>query len=91
MDEIKIEHNPDQAKLTDMGVFDWGIWEKEISEFPWEYSEEETCYILEGAIEVTPDGGEPVRIVKGDLATFPKGMKCIWKITEGVRKHFRMG
>ena len=26
----------------------WSIWEKEESEFPWEYFEQETCLILEG-------------------------------------------
>jgi hypothetical protein len=35
------------------------IWEKEVSAFPWSYDEPETCLILEGDVEVTPDGGSP--------------------------------
>ena len=47
--------------------------EKEVSEFPWHYDEMETCYLLEGDVTVTPDGGQPVRFGKGDLVTFPVG------------------
>ena len=89
MDEIRIEHQPEREKLDDIGVFDWGIWTKEVSEFPWEYEISETCYFLEGEVEVTPEGGEPVKMGKGDLVTFPKGMRCTWKITGDVRKHYK--
>ncbi|PVX25023.1 MAG: cupin, partial [Candidatus Bathyarchaeum sp.] len=34
----------------------WPIWEKEESEFPWEYDDQETCRILEGkAVVKTPE------------------------------------
>ncbi len=89
MAEIKIEHDPDEEKLRELGVQNWPIWEKEESEFPWYYDEPETCYILEGEVIVTPEGGEPVRIQKGDLVTFPAGMSCTWKILKKIRKHYR--
>ena len=41
-----------KEELTKMGVFKWPIWTCEISEFPWTYSEKESCYILDGEIEV---------------------------------------
>lgn len=88
---IKIEHQPGQATLDDLGVFQWSIWTKEISEFPWTYDEAETCYFLEGEVIVTPDGGEPVTMGKGDLVTFPNGMSCTWKVNSPVRKHYRFG
>ena len=66
-------------------------WEKEESEFPWSYSDKETCYLLEGQVEVTPEGAAPVTFGKGDLVTFPKGMSCKWKITKAVRKHYTFG
>ncbi len=91
MDEIKIEHNPDEESLTKQGIFDWPIWTKESSEFPWTYGDKETCYILEGDIVVTPDGGQPVEIRKGDLVTFPKGMSCTWNIRKDVKKHYKFG
>lgn len=69
----------------------WPIWEKEISEFPWEYDENETCYFLEGKVEVTNEEGETFRFGRGDYVVLPKGMKCTWKINENVRKHYKLG
>lgn len=89
MKHINIEPQPAQAKLESQGVFDWPIWEKEASEFPWTYDAAETCYLLEGEVEVTPEGGETVRFGAGDLVTFPAGMRCRWSITKAVRKHYR--
>jgi hypothetical protein len=57
MPDIKVDRNPDEGKLKEMGVFDWPIWTKELSEFPWHYDEQETCYFLEGDVVVTPEGG----------------------------------
>jgi uncharacterized protein len=91
MKEIRVEHTPSSERLNGMGVFGWPIWTKEISEFPWSYDEPECCYFLEGEAEVAPDGGLPVRIGKGDLVTFPKGMSCTWKVLRNVRKHYRFG
>ena len=89
--EIKIERQPTQEFLTGLGIFHWPIWTKEVSEFPWTYDEAETCYFLEGDVVVTPDGGEPVQVGKGDLVTFPAGMSCTWKILQYVRKHYNFG
>lgn len=91
MSNILIEHHPDAARLASLGVSGWDIWTKEISTFPWTYDERETCYLLEGEVVVTPDGGEPVRFGKGDLVTFPAGMSCTWDIRQPVRKHYRFG
>jgi uncharacterized cupin superfamily protein len=88
---IKIEHNPEDGRLKEIGVSDWPTWEKEVSEFPWTYDEPETCYFLEGDVVVTPQGGEPVEMGAGDLVTFPAGMSCTWKIRRNVKKHFKFG
>jgi uncharacterized cupin superfamily protein len=89
MQEIICEHNPAPEKLEQMNVFTWPIWEKEASVFPWTYDSSETCYLLEGNITVTPDGGDPVSFQAGDLVTFPEKMSCTWEIHEAVRKHYR--
>jgi len=86
--EIKIEHQPSQEYLQNLGVFKWAIWEKEVSKFPWTYDTEETCYFLAGDVIVTPDGGQPVQMGKGDLVTFPAGMSCTWEIISDVKKHY---
>jgi hypothetical protein len=89
--EIKIEHQPSQEQLNHLGVYAWSIWTKEVSEFPWTYDEQETCYFLEGDVVVTPKGGKSVKMGKGDLVTFPAGMSCTWKISSDVRKHYKFG
>ena len=68
----------------------WPIWEKEESEFPWQYDETETCYILEGHAKVKTPEGE-VEFGKGDLVVFPKGLSCTLEITEKIRKHYNFG
>lgn len=91
MTEIKIERDPSEARLRELGVTGWPIWEKEASVFPWTYDSEETCYFLKGEVVVTPEGGEPVEMGTGDLVTFPAGMSCTWEIRKEVKKHYRLG
>ena len=69
----------------------WPIWEKEISEFPWQYDEKETCLILEGEVAVTTEEGRKFSFKAGDYVIFPQGMNCTWKIDKPVRKHYRFG
>jgi hypothetical protein len=88
MSEIKVDKQPSHDKLHQAGVFDWPIWTKEVSNFPWTYDSAETCYFLEGDVIVTPNGGSPVRVGKGDLVVFPSGMSCTWNIKQAVRKHY---
>lgn len=89
MSEITVEHNPSPAKLEVMGVYNWPIWTKEVSQFPWTYDSNETCYILEGEVIVTPEGGQPVQLGEGDLVTFSAGMSCTWQIRRQIRKHYK--
>ena len=91
MASILVESNPNEDRLKELGVRKWPIWAKEVSEFPWFYDEQEVCYFLEGEIEVTPEGGQPVKIKKGDLVTFPQGLSCLWKVIKPVRKHYKFG
>jgi uncharacterized protein len=86
--KIKIQHQPSQENIHQLGVYKWAIWEKEVSKFPWTYDSQETCYFLEGDVIVTPDGGEPLKMGKGDLVTFPAGMSCTWEIIKDVKKHY---
>ena len=88
---IQVDANPSEATLAELGVYGWPIWTKEVSEFPWTYDEAETCYFLAGEVTVTPDGGEPVTVGKGQLVTFPAGMSCTWAVTQPVRKHYKFG
>ncbi|MCP5303809.1 MAG: cupin domain-containing protein [Chromatiaceae bacterium] len=89
--QILLERNPSPMKLEVLGVYDWPIWRKEVSSFPWTYQQQETCYVLRGRFTVTPQGGEPQSFQRGDLITFPQGMRCTWEILEDVEKHYDFG
>ncbi|HUW90880.1 MAG TPA: cupin domain-containing protein [Candidatus Nanopelagicaceae bacterium] len=83
---------PTEEELNELGVKSWGIWEKEKSVFDWSYSDTETCYILDGEIEVTDNStGEKLEFKKGDLVQFPKGLECVWNVKKAVRKYYNFG
>lgn len=91
MSKITVEHSPSETRLKELGVSSWPTWSKEVSRFPWSYSEQEVAYVLEGEVVVTPNGGEPVSFGAGDLVTFPSGMSCTWEVKKPLRKHYRFG
>ncbi|MDY0041493.1 MAG: cupin domain-containing protein [Desulforhabdus sp.] len=91
MAEVKIVRNPSEDELNKLGVRDWPIWTKEVSEFPWYYTDPEICFLLEGDVVVTPEQGEAVETGAGDLVSFPKGMSCTWNVRKNVRKHYKFG
>jgi len=92
MKSIQVEHQPDQRRLTELGVYAWPIWEKEASEFPWHYDETETAFILQGEVEVTSEDGTESAVIKaGDLVTFTAGLSCRWHIRQDLRKHYQFG
>ena len=80
------------SQLTDReiearGVLSWPIWSCDVSEFDWEYSDEESCLLLDGEVEVSSDI-ETVSFGAGDFVVFPRGLKCRWKVIKPVRKHY---
>ena len=83
--EIKIK-KPNQDELKKLGIENWSPWSCNPSEFDWEYDSDETAYVKKGKVVVTPLNGQPVEINAGDLVTFPKGMKCKWKVIERIEK-----
>ena len=84
--QIKIKQLTEN-EIKERGITSWPIWDCDISEFDWEYGEQETCLLLEGEVEVESDH-ETVKFSAGDFVVFPKGLKCRWKITKPVRKHY---
>ena len=76
-----------ESEIIEMSVRSWPIWSCEVSEFDWEYSDEESCLLLDGEVEVKSEF-ETVRFSAGDFVIFPRGLKCRWKVTSPVRKHY---
>ena len=84
--KITIKHLSEN-KIAEKNILKWPIWSCEVSEFEWEYSDEEACLLLEGEVEVSSEF-ETVRFSAGDFVVFPKGLKCRWKVMQPVRKHY---
>ena len=84
--KILIE-NISEEKIVEMGIREWPIWKCDVSEFDWEYSQQESCLLLEGDVEVKTDF-ETVNFSGGDFVVFPRGLKCRWKVTRPVRKYY---
>ena len=76
-----------ENEISKKGVFSWPIWSCDVSEFDWEYSDEESCLLLEGEVEVKSEF-ETVRFSAGDFVVFPRGLKCRWRVSDPVRKHY---
>ncbi len=82
---------PSKKKLEELAVGGWPIWEKEESTFDWFYDDKETCYFLEGDVEIEFPDKTTTKITAGDLAIFPKGLSCKWHIKKKVKKHYKFG
>jgi uncharacterized cupin superfamily protein len=76
-----------EEEISQLGIRNWPVWEKEISKFDWAYEGDEECLILEGVVIVTTQDGEHT-IRAGDFVTFKDGLKCVWDIKQDIRKHY---
>ena len=74
---------PDST-VEELGIKSWPIWTCEASSFDWTYNDKETCLLLEGEVDITPEGGQPVKLCAGDLVIFPAGMNCRWDVHKAV-------
>ena len=88
--QITVEKNPAQSHLDTLGVSKWPTWQKEVSTFDWTFPEQEIAYILAGECVITPKDGAPVSFGKGDLVTFPAGLKASWQVIQPLHKHYKL-
>jgi hypothetical protein len=54
--------------------------------FEWHYAVDETVHIISGEVFVTDEHGKVHRLGPGDMAFFPAGSHCVWRVTKEVRK-----
>ncbi len=87
MATVKIEKLTEED-ISRKGIRSWPVWEKEVSRFPWSYTGEEQCYILEGEVVIETENGN-FNIQAGDFVTFEDGLQCVWDIKKPVKKHYR--
>lgn len=61
------------------------VWECSAGRFEWHYTEDETVTIILGEVFIT-ENGEERRLGLGDMAFFPAGTSCVWRVADRVRK-----
>jgi uncharacterized protein len=62
------------------------VWDCTPGSFKWHYSMDETIVIISGEAFMVNDKGEERRFGPGDLAFFPAGSSCSWRVTQTLRK-----
>ena len=62
------------------------VWECTAGSFRWYYSQDETVLFLTGEAFLLQENGEERRFGPGDLAFFPSGTTCTWRVAQSVRK-----
>jgi uncharacterized cupin superfamily protein len=62
------------------------VWECTPGRFNWQYTEDESVCIISGEVFITTVDGTERRLGQGDMAFFPAGTSCTWRVTERVRK-----
>lgn len=76
-----------RQELEKKGVFEWPVWEKEVSRFPWTYSETEEFYVIEGEVVLETEEGN-FTFKQGDFVTLKEGLVCTWDIKSAIRKYY---
>jgi uncharacterized cupin superfamily protein len=76
------------------GRFHAGVYRVSESEFPdgaaieYEHPCDEILYVLEGKVEITFPDGSVTNLTTGDVASFSRGMRTVWRFTAPFRKFF---
>lgn len=87
-----IEGNPSMITWIEYGADDGsliaGTWRATPGTYRAEYSAYEFVHLLEGRIDITPDGAETQTMLPGDAFSVDADFKGEWKIVEPVLKHF---
>ena len=73
------------ATSHDRNSIAW-VWECSTGSFIWHYGEDETVYIISGEVFISSGNGEERRLGPGDMAVFPGGVSCKWRVTTPVKK-----
>ena len=89
--KILIKSPCSASVIIKYGIKNWPIWEREPSNFLWNYDEKEICLIIEGEAKISTEKGEIYLVKAGDLVEFPEGLSCQWQINKKIKKHFRLG
>jgi uncharacterized protein len=62
------------------------VWECIAGRFNWHYGEDETVVVIAGEVFITTENGEERRLGEGDMAFFPAGSSCTWRVVDRIKK-----
>jgi uncharacterized protein len=62
------------------------VWDCSAGSFRWHYGQDETVYFISGEAFLIYENGEERRFGPGDLAFFPSGTVCHWRVDDYVKK-----
>jgi len=62
------------------------VWECTPGQFEWHYNDDETVHMISGEVFLLMKDGTERRLGAGDMAFFPAGSSCTWRVTAPVRK-----
>jgi uncharacterized cupin superfamily protein len=65
-----------------------GLWRSEPQSFPYPFTADETIHALQGELVIDLESGEKVTLRPGDIASFTKGTKSTWTVTQPFKKLF---
>ena len=67
-----------------------GVWSCTTGKFNWEYTWNETFYLVQGKISISIGNADSKEYNSGDLVFVPTGTNTTWTIIEPVRKVFHL-
>jgi uncharacterized cupin superfamily protein len=85
---ILVERDIPPTRQAELGVHGWPVWKDGEGSRVVTLDADEKSYFLAGSATLTPAGGAPVMVNKGDLVTVPAG-SCRWDVHAAVRRHYR--
>jgi|SRR5689334_4981643 uncharacterized cupin superfamily protein len=70
------------------GMLFAGLWRTEPVTVDYTFEGDETFHVLKGRVTIDVEGQSPVELGVGDIASYRKGTKSIWRVTEPFQKFF---
>ena len=67
-----------------------GVWTCAPGSFNWDYTWDETIYLVEGEVTIADQDGNSNTYSAGDLFFVRVGTKSTWEVTKAVRKVFHI-
>jgi glyoxylate utilization-related uncharacterized protein len=62
------------------------VWECTAGRFNWNYNEDEIVMVIAGEVFITTENGEERRLSQGEMAFFPAGSSCTWRVSDRIKK-----